>query len=54
MKKLIIATITAGFISLGFTLVDSSVKNKVVIKAKSAQNMDLSSKMSEKRLASWD
>ena len=55
MKKLIITTLVAGFISLSFTVVKNPVtKNKVIAKIQNSEKMDFSNKLNEKRLASWD
>jgi hypothetical protein len=53
MKKLIIAAAVAGFISLGFTLVNTTQK-KTVSKEEISEKMDFSQKLNEKKLASWD
>lgn len=54
MKKLILVTIIAGFISLGFTVVNSTPEEVTVAKFQKSEKMDFSNKLDEKRLASWD
>jgi hypothetical protein len=53
MKKLIVAIAVAGFISLGFTLVNTP-KNPTVSKEVTSKKADFSQKLNEKKLASWD
>ena len=54
MKKLIIITVIAGFISLGFTVVNTTPEKAPAPKAKTTEKLDFSNKLDEKRLASWD
>ncbi len=54
MRKLIIATLVTGFISLGFTVVNRAPKTKPAAKEVAAEKIDFSSKLDDKRLASWD
>ncbi len=54
MKKLIIVTVIAGFISLGFTVVNKTPESVPAPKAKAIEKLDFSNKLDEKRLASWD
>ena len=50
MKKLIIATVVAGFISLSFTIVNTPAKNKIVSKTQNSEKIDVSHKLNEKEL----
>ena len=54
MKKIILVTIVAGFISLGFTVVNNTPNEVPVVKSQKSEKMDFSNKLDEKRLASWD
>jgi hypothetical protein len=54
MKKLVIVAAIAGFISLGFTVVNNTPEKIPVVKSQKSEKMDFSSKLDEKRLASWD
>jgi len=54
MKKLIIITVIAGFISLSFTAVNNTPNTKVIVKSHNTEKIDFSHKLDEKRLASWD
>lgn len=54
MKKLIIAIVLVGFISLGFTVVTHTPKIKQFTKAPKSEKIDFSGNLDEKRLASWD
>ncbi|SKB91750.1 hypothetical protein [Daejeonella lutea] len=54
MKKLIIAIVLVGFISLGFTVVNNTPEKKEVVKVPKAEKIDFSGNLDEKRLASWD
>ena len=59
MKRIIITLALAGFISLGFTLIEKSktTTNKVspaLVKHVDSKKPDTSNEGSDKRLASWD
>jgi len=54
MKKIIIVTVIAGFVSLGFTVVNNTPENISEPISKKAEKFDFSNKSDEKRLASWD
>ncbi len=54
MKKLIIASVLLGFISLGFTVVNNAPENKIASKTSKSEKIDFSGNLDEKRLASWD
>ena len=53
MKKLIVVIAIAGFISLGFTLVNTP-QEKIISKGQNSEKIDVSHKSNEKELASWD
>lgn len=54
MKKIIIVAVIAGFVSLGFTVVNNTPENVPAVKSKTSEKIDFSNKLDEKRLASWD
>jgi len=53
MKKTIATIAVVAFVSLGFTFVNTPVKNKKS-KAEYSDKIDFSNKLDEKRLARWD
>lgn len=53
MKNIITAIAVTVFITLGFTIVNTPIKKKVS-KVEYSEGIDFSSKLDEKRLASWD
>ena len=59
MKNIIITLVLAGFISLGFTLIESNNTPTNEVSSASVKHLDskkpdISNEGSDKRLASWD